>query len=216
MAIPTLMLSPERQGYSTSLADGVISTETEIGMPRQRIGSVGNVHKASPTYRCQQAQYNYLMAFLRVYRGLPFLSLQHFDDGEPKLYETRIIGEIKTSVVGYGVIDVSFNVVCKPNYYDIVISSDIIAIFEMTGGKPDEFYNYLEKLVNQDLPKAMLKVESINTQIDYSVPDLIKSLDTFDYVSMSGGNQQASGDNFKSLTNTDLPSAMTGTENISG
>lgn len=154
MAIPTLMLAPERQGYNTSLAYGVISTETEIGMPRQRMGSVGNVHKTSPTYRCRQAQYNYLMAFLRAYRGLPFLSLQHFDDVDPKLYETRIVGEIKTSVVGYGVIDVSFNVVCKPIIYNIETDKAIVEIYRITNGNMNEYFNLLEQLVNKDLPDA--------------------------------------------------------------
>lgn len=215
--LPKLMLKPFRNGYGFNLGYGVVSTDTEYGMPRQRLDGIGKPHKLTATYKCTRAMYQYLVAFLRVYKGLPFNAYLLLDDVDHTWYECRITASesIQVSTLGDQIFTVQLPMVVKPIKYSVDTDKSIIAIYEMTGGKPNEFYNYLEKLVNQDLPKAMLKTESINTQIDYSVPDLIKSLDTFDYVSMSGGNQQVSGDNFKSLTNTDLPSAMTGAENIS-
>ena len=153
--LPKFMLMPERGGYGATLADTVITTDTQYGLPRQRLGGVGLVHSTSPTYRCTKPQYQYAMAFYRAYQGLSFLSTQLIDDSEPTWYETRIIGAIKHQVVGYGVFDVSFNVVCEPIAYDVQTDLAITAIYEMTSGESDKYFNMLEKLVNQDLPQAM-------------------------------------------------------------
>ena len=153
MDLPKLQLRPQLDGYGVQLGNDVITTEAEHGMPRQRLQSVGVVHRVSPTYRCTKAQYQYLMIFLRAYRARAMLMYHHFDDTEPSWYECRIVSDVSVQHVGYQVYDVSFDVVAKSTRYNIDQDMGFLAIYEM-GADANDFYNRLEKLVNQDLPNA--------------------------------------------------------------
>ena len=154
MDLPQLQLRPQLNGYGVQLGNDVITTEVEHGMPRQRLQSVGVVHRVSPTYRCTKAQYQYLMTFLRAYRARAMLMYHHFDDTEPSWYECRIVSDVSVQHVGYAVYDVSFDVVAKSTRYNIDQDMGFLAIYEMSQGEQDIFFNHLEKLVNQDLPNA--------------------------------------------------------------
>ena len=154
MDLPKLQLKPLLDGYGVKLGNNVMTTEVEYGMPRQRLKSVGAVHRVSPTYRCTKAQYQYLMAFYRTYRARAVMMYHHFDDVEPSWHECRIVSEVSVEHVGYQVYDVSFDVVAKSTRYNIDQDMVFLAIYEMSQGEQDAYFNHLEKLVNQDLPQA--------------------------------------------------------------
>lgn len=156
--IPKLMLMPLREGYDFSLGRGVTTTETAVGLPRQRRDSVGKAHRASVTYRCRRSQWQYLMAFLRAYAGLPFLAMLELDDVDPQWYECSIISEnIGGNLVGAKVKDASFELVAKPILYPVDTDIAITTIYAMTDGQIDRYFSLLEKLVNEDLPKIKAK-----------------------------------------------------------
>ena len=154
MDLPKLQLRQQLNGYGVQLGNDVITTEVEHGMPRQRLQSVGVVHRVSPTYRCTKAQYQYLMTFLRAYRAQAVMMYHQFDEIEPSWYECRIVSDVSVQHVGYAVYDVSFDVVAKSTRYDIGIDLALLTIYEMSQAEQDDYFNHLEKLVNQDLPNA--------------------------------------------------------------
>ena len=152
--LPKLQLIPQLDGYGVKLGNNAITTEVEYGMPRQRLASVGAVHRVTPTYRCTKAQYQYMMVFLRAYRARAVLMYHHFDDVEPSWYECVIVSNISVGHVGYQCYDVSFDVVAKSTRYNIDQDLGFLAIYEMSQDEQDAYFNQLEKLVNQDLPNA--------------------------------------------------------------
>lgn len=154
--MPKLMLLPLRDGYGFNLGRDVVTTETTGGMPRQRRDGVGKVHRASTSYRCNKAQWQYLSAFLRAYAGLPFLAFLQLDDADCGWYESRIISDnIGGGVVGAGYVDVSLELVAKPKPYDVDTDITLTTIYQMTDGQIDLYFRQLEKLVNEDLPNAI-------------------------------------------------------------
>lgn len=208
--LPQLMLIPLRDSYDLTFGDDVITVQYSDGMPRQRLGSSGRPHHTSASFRNRKSQQDYLQAFWRVNRASAFALQLIGDSTTLQWYECRFLGAPKLKEIGANVYDWSCELAVKPQPINVVLDADIITIFELSGGKPDEFYNYLELLVNQDLPKAMQGVESIKTAIDYNEIDLTKTVDTMDFVSMSGGDQQRASDGFTKLTNEDLLKAMQG------
>lgn len=154
MDMPKLMLKPLRADYSLSLARNVAVTETEGGMPRERKDNIGRPHKTNPTYKCTRAQWSYFLAFSRVYEGLPFLAELLVDDVNHQWYECRILNQVfDVTTLGDQIFTVQLSLVVKPIKYDVEVDKAIIAIHEVTGGKSDLYFNLLEKLVNEDLPK---------------------------------------------------------------
>lgn len=154
--IPMLMLKPLLEGYSPNLARNVVTTETEGGMPRQRLGSIGKVHRVSVNYLCTSAQWQYFLAFMRAYEAMPFLANLQLDDVSLKWYECRMIGEsLPFTVVGGGVFRVQLDLVARPIKYDVATDMNLTTIYEMTDGQIDRYFKSLEKLANEYLPAAL-------------------------------------------------------------
>lgn len=154
--IPKFMLKPLRDGYSFSLARNVASTETIVGLPRERKDSVGKVHRANVTYKCVRSQWQYFLAFTRAYEGLPFLAYLLLDDVDHKWYECRIVGDsMPVQPLGDQIFTVQLSLVAKPIKYDIDNDILISTLYQMTEGQIELYFQKLAKLVNEDLPDAL-------------------------------------------------------------
>lgn len=150
-----LMLKPYRSGYGFSLSTGVVSTQTQAGMPRQRRGQVGVVHHLSATYKCTRAMWQYLLAFLRANAGRAFMAYLLLDDIDHHWYECRCTDEqINVSTLGDQIFTVKLTLVVKPRPINLGTDEVIIAIYGMSKDEQDGYFNQLEKLVNTDLPNA--------------------------------------------------------------
>lgn len=153
--LPRLQLKPLRSEYGFELSTGVISTNTEHGLPRQRLASVGTVHRVSPTYKCTRAQWQYFLAFMRAYRGRAFYAYLLLDDIDHHYYECRMINQsVQVSTLGDQIFTIKLDLIVKPRPVHIDQDLGFLAIYEMSQDKQDAFFNQLEKLVNQDLPNA--------------------------------------------------------------
>lgn len=150
--IPKLQLKPLRNGYGFELATGVVSTNTEIGLPRQRLGSVGMVHKVTSTYKCTRSQWQYFLSFMRAYRGHAFFAYLLLDDIDHHWYECRMIDtSLKVSTLGDQIFTVQVNLMVKSKPVHIDQDLGFLAIYEMGQEHIDVFFNQLERLVNKDL-----------------------------------------------------------------
>lgn len=150
-----LMLKPYRSGYGFALSTGVISTQTQAGMPRQRQGQVGVVHHLSVTYKCTRAMWQYLLAFLRVNAGRAFMAYLLLDDIDHHWYECRYTDEqINVSTLGDQIFTVKLTLVVKGRVINTGQDEVIIALYNMSRDEQDSYFNQLEKLVNSDLPNA--------------------------------------------------------------
>lgn len=149
-----LMLYPNRDSYGYQEQSQVISTETQNGLPRQRLGAVGNYFSLSLNFRCDMAKKQYLDAFLNATQAQSFLVPLWLDEMQLKFYECRRIGGYKVSHQAFGVFDYSFEIVAKATTRDIGADGAIAEIWANTDN-PSYYLNLLEKLVNQDLPNAM-------------------------------------------------------------
>lgn len=154
--LPKMMLKPHRNGYAFSLGRSTITTQYTAGMPRQRRSQVGAVHQLQATYKCRRSQYQYLMAFLRVYEAKPFLAYLLLDDINHQWYECRIVSDrIDVSALGDQIFTVSLSMVVKSKPVNTEADEALVVIYEMTDGQVDAYFNALEKLVNEDLPDAL-------------------------------------------------------------
>lgn len=166
--IPKFMLKPFADGYGISLADGVITTETG-GEPRQRNGFIGGWHSVTATYKHRPAQHQYFLAFRRAYMAQAFWAYLLVDDVVHRWYRCRFIknNQIQTRYGG-GIFTVSVSLSVDPvphgidkdgNFIPYPTNNDedmaFTAIYAMTDGQVDIYFNALEKLVNHDLPQAM-------------------------------------------------------------
>ena len=155
MALPQLVLLPLRDGYSPSVSRGILTSDSEIGYPRQRRAFVNAPQRAQMTYRCRASQLDYLLAFDRVYRGQWFLSQQQIGT-DVAWHECLMLNdEINPQPISYNLWDVGLSMIIKPLPRDIEMDKSIMAISNMTGGDTDAYFNALEKLVNEDLPNAI-------------------------------------------------------------
>lgn len=154
--LPKMMLKPHRNGYAFSLGRSTITTQYTAGMPRQRRSQVGAIHELQPTYKCRRSEYQYLMAFLRVYEAKPFLAYLLLDDISHQWYECRVVSDrIDVSTLGDQIFTVSLNILAKSKAINLDSDEAFVAIYDMTEGQVDTYFNALEKLVNEDLPDVM-------------------------------------------------------------
>lgn len=166
--LPKFMLKPFADGYSVTLADDFVTTPMQGGEPRQRRIFEGGWHQVSATYKLRPAQKQYFTAFRRAYAGRSFLAYLLIDDVVHRWHRCRFIDNKKLSPrwgggMTYASVELSVepiphgydkdgNLVAYPHTMDNDLS--ITAIYSMTDGQVDVFFNQLEKLVNQDLPNA--------------------------------------------------------------
>lgn len=157
--IPKLMLKPLRDGYSFSLARSVTSTDTIVGLPRERKDSVGKVHRVNVTYKCKRAQWQYFLKFMRTYEGLPFLAYLLLDDIDHQWYECRIVGDsMPVQTLGDQIFTVQLSLVAQPTKYDVDTDLAFLKIYQMTEGEVDEYFKALAKFTNEDMPNALGKI----------------------------------------------------------
>ena len=166
--LPKLTLKPFADGYNVSLADDFITTPMQGGKPRQRKVFEGGWHQVSCTYKHRPAAHQYFLAFRRAYAGRPFLAYLLVDDIVHRWYQCCFINNKQvTPRWGGGMFTVSCELMVEPIPYDydsngnlvaypynINTDQTIVAIYNMTDGQSDAYFNALEKLVNQDLPDA--------------------------------------------------------------
>lgn len=166
--LPKFMLKPFADGYNVTLADDFITTPMQGGEPRQRRIFEGGWHQVSATYKLRPAQKQYFTAFRRAYAGRSFLAYLLVDDVVHCWYRCRFIdnkkltprwgGGMTNATVELSVEPIPYaydkdgNLVAYPHNMDNDLS--MLAIYNMTDGQTDLFFNQLEKLVNQDLPAA--------------------------------------------------------------
>lgn len=154
--IPKLMLKPLRAGYSFGLARNVTSTDTIVGLPRERRDSIGKVHRPNVIYKCTRAQWQYFLAFMRAYEALPFLAYLLLDDIDHKWYQCRIVGDmLSVNTLGDQIFTVQLSLVAEPIRYNVEDDIAITTIYEMTDGQSTLYFSLLEKLVNEDMPNAL-------------------------------------------------------------
>lgn len=167
--LPKFMLKPFADGYNVTLADDFISTPTEGGPARQRRNFIGGWHDVSATYKHRPTQHQYFLAFRRAYAGREFLAYLLVDDIVHRWYRCRFINNKKISPrYGGGMFSISVDLQVEPIPYGYDKNGNLvayppnndtdlsmIAIYNMTDGQVDSYFNYLEKLVNKDLPEAM-------------------------------------------------------------
>lgn len=206
-------LCPLQSGYNPKLGNGLLEQALLGGFARQRVQFVNNTHEASVSVLLDsKIKQQYFYIFWRKHTQTapqPFLWRLMFNDFEMADYICQFVADSLEIGEREGLkYKVTFRVRCKPNHTDQRFDEDLITLWDF--GNPEKYLNYLEKLVNQDLPKAMQGVENINTSVEYSETDLVRTIDTMDFVTMSGGDQATSGNNFEQLTNQDLPKAMRG------
>lgn len=155
-SLPKLILKPYREGYNFGLANPTIITPTAAGMPRGRVDSVGSIHTLAPTYKCTRPMHQYLLSFLRAYRGQRFLAYLLLDDIDHQWYECMITnqGPIPVSTQGNQIFTTQLEMSAEPISYNVQTDIAISTIYQMTDGQIDVFFNKLSKLVNEDLPDA--------------------------------------------------------------
>lgn len=157
--IPKFMLKPLRDGYSFNLARSVTSTETIVALPRERKDSVGKVHRANVTYKCVRAQWQYFLAFMRAYEGLPFLAYLLLDDIDHQWYECRIVGDsMPVQTLGDQIFTVQLSLVAKPIKYNVETDLAFLEIHQMTEGEVEEYFKALAKFTNEDMPNTLGKI----------------------------------------------------------
>lgn len=152
-----LMLMPNRENYSFMLGQSVITTETQEGMPRQRLSSVGTTHRVTAKYECTKAQWQYMLSFLRANRAKPFLAYLLLDDIEPAWYECRAIPDeagLQASTMHEVLFTLELPLIAWSKPINIGQDEALIALYAMTKAEQDAYFNQLEKLVNADLPTA--------------------------------------------------------------
>lgn len=94
MALPKLLLTPQRDNYSWTPGVTNIYVELDGGAPRVRADKIGANATVSVSWILSNADYNYLMAFYRTAVGagsLPFTIDLIYDTAELVEYEARFI-----------------------------------------------------------------------------------------------------------------------------
>lgn len=154
-----LDLTPLQSGYSVEYGDGILTQDLGAGMPRQRADFIGAVHKASATFNLTKEDYNYLMAFYRVYQRnpVPFLVGLILDTPVKQDYTCRFIGPPRFNGKDGKIINVTCQFVAKPLVIDAAYDESIVGL--RNGGTNFEAVSNLEKLVNVDLPDALGEVQ---------------------------------------------------------
>ncbi|UXZ04547.1 hypothetical protein [Moraxella nasicaprae] len=152
--LPKFMLKPHRSGYGFALSTGVVSTQTQAGMPRQRRSQVGVVHHLSVTYKCTRPMWQYMLSFLRANAGRAFMAYLLLDDIDHHWYECRYTDEqINVSTLGNQIFTAKLTLVVKPRPVNVGQDELIALLYSMKREEQDAYFNQLEKLVNADLPK---------------------------------------------------------------
>ena len=153
----TLMYCSTQEGYSVAFRSGVASQELDGGAPRNRRLSKNSFHTVSVQWKVLEAGFQYLDAFYNVWSETPsqrFNASLRVNGPEFKPYECLFVPDSfqLTSMQG-PVYTVTAQLRVKP-----IVDSELNKIIVEAGNDGQDLaslFNPLEKLVNDDLPRAM-------------------------------------------------------------
>lgn len=151
-------LCPLQSGYTPKLGNGLLEQDLLGGFARQRVQFVNNVHIAQVSVLLDKKEkQQYFWAFWRLhtqYAPQAFMWRLMFDDTDMTDYECQFIaGSLEVGERDGLKYKVSFQVRAKPKKPNQSFDEAIVGLWN--NGNPEKFINYLEKLVNYDLPDAM-------------------------------------------------------------
>lgn len=146
-----------QKGYSAQVGDGVISQELDGGAPRYRRAVRGTYHSANVEWVVQEAGFQYLMAFYRVWSrnpSQPFLAKLCIDNAPVENYQCHFDGSPSISSKEGDVFTVVARLRVKPLGISSAMDDVIVGVAD---GNDDlaSLVNSLEELVNEDLPDAL-------------------------------------------------------------
>ncbi|MDC5148746.1 hypothetical protein NRA30_18645 [Acinetobacter baumannii] len=153
----TLKYCSTQEGYSASLKSGVISQELDGGAPRYRRAVKNGYHTVNVQWKVFDVGFQYLDAFYNVWCEVPgqrFYASLRVNGPEFKPYKCLFVPDSfqLTSMQG-PVYTVTAQLRVKP-----IVDSELNKIIVETGNGGEDLaslFNPLEKLVNDDLPRAM-------------------------------------------------------------
>lgn len=159
MGLNSLMYCSTYQGYSVSLGNGVISQVLDGGADRYRRALKGVPHTVNSRWVVTEYGYQYLMAFYRVWQrnpNKPFYAKLCIDDSELRDYQCFFDANSSLMLAEQrgNLFVVTATLKAKPSKIDPDMD-DIIVEVGNTGTDLAALLNPLEKLVNEDLPKAL-------------------------------------------------------------
>ena len=151
------MYCSTQSGYSAQVGNGVISQELEGGAPRHRRALKGTYHSVNVEFVVQEAGYQYLMAFYRVWArnsSQRFLAQLCIDDPIVQPYQCYFTGAPTLSSKEANVYTVTAQFRVKPLKIDAALDELIVTSME-DGQALAELFDPLEELVNESLPNAL-------------------------------------------------------------
>ena len=150
-------LCPLQADYNPKIANGLLEQALMGGFARQRVQFINNAHEATVSVLLNnKAKQQYFWAFWRKHTQhdpQSFIWRLIFDEPDARDYVCQFVADSLSVGERDGIIyKVSFKVRARaaPPTADF---DDVILHFWETGDS-DDFFNYLEKLVNKDLPIA--------------------------------------------------------------
>ena len=152
------IIPPEKNGYSLSFENEVITTTLAGGPPRQRRRQIGSTSSLNATWILDRDQYNYFMRFYRgVTRGAsePFELDLILDSSDLVEREVRFVpGSVRLTQVS----GLAHTVVAELIVTPIALNEDldeILSVIEQHyGADGRQVLNPLEQLVNVDIPNT--------------------------------------------------------------
>lgn len=152
-----------QSGYSAKLGDGVISQRLDGGASRYRRSLKNPSHSVSVQWVIQEAGYQYLMAFYRVWRrkpNQPFLAKLVIDDAPAQDYQCFFTESPTLSSKQGLVFTVTATLEVKPLIEDEAMDDVIVEYGNESDDDLSSLFNPLEQLVNEDLPNALEKINA--------------------------------------------------------
>lgn len=152
-----------QSGYSAKLGDGVISQKLDGGASRYRRSLKNVAHSVSVQWVIQEAGYQYLMAFYRVWRrkpNQPFIATLVIDDAPVQDYQCFFTESPTLSSKQGLVFTVTATLEVKPLVEDEDMDDLIVEFGNESNDDLGSLTNPLEKLVNVDLPDALENLDA--------------------------------------------------------
>ena len=151
-----LLLPVLQSGYSVQYGNDVKSQQLDGGLPRLWRDFIGTPHSVSVQWTLDAGQYQYLMAFFRVWQAdpQPFWTRLVIDDHQMLPYKTLFTpGGLQLASKNGGHYNVSGRLIVLPQTRNPALDAAILDIIE--GRMRITSLWRLDELVNVDLPDAL-------------------------------------------------------------
>lgn len=151
-----LLLPVLQSGYSVQYGNDVKSQQLDGGLPRLWRDFIGSPHSVSVQWTLDAGQYQYLMAFFRVWQAdpQPFWARLVIDDHQMLPYKTLFTpGGLQLASKSGGNFNVSGRLIVLPQTRNPALDAAILDIIE--GRMRITTLWRLDELVNVDLPDAL-------------------------------------------------------------